>query len=218
MIPAEAGPPPSGRPSTTSERLRQIQVDSFEPWPDISDPADEDARLLHLLVERARAATRAQFAALNIINREVQRSLIELPWGQATTIPRDHGICAGILCTMSGRQRTFATADARLDPGLRLHPQVTGELGEVRFYAAAAIRETHGLSLGTLCAWSTTPVAFSQAERLARALRPLADTIEGVLGARRINRRAAGARNRPGRGSGPVSTRPSPTLAGDAAL
>jgi signal transduction histidine kinase len=76
--------------------------------------------------------------------------------------------------------------DARLDARFAANPFVTGELDEVRFYAASQLLTPDGVAIGTLCVFDTEPRELS--DRQTQALRTLAARVVDVLELRRRTR------------------------------
>ena len=62
----------------------------------------------------------------------------------------------------------FEVRDTRTDPRFKLHPDVVGG-PEIRFYAAAVLRTSDGLPLGTICVLDHRPRRLSEKQRSALA-------------------------------------------------
>ncbi len=69
--------------------------------------------------------------------------------------------------------------DASQDPRFADNPFVTGEIGQVRFYASHQLVTPHGVTIGTLCVFDTEAREISDDQE--RALVELAERVVDLL-------------------------------------
>lgn len=113
-------------------------------------------------------------ATVNLLDEVEQHSVA--PYGYAGgSVPREQSFCA----TTVQLREPVHVPDARLDARFAEHPQVTGELGTVRFYAGSQLRTTDGLTVGTLCVFDDVPRELDTGQR--EALDDLAVQVVQVL-------------------------------------
>jgi GAF domain-containing protein len=161
---------------------------------------DEDARLAvlhdyHLLdaladyelqavVRVAAALAEVPTSAINLMDRSRQRQLATAGFDGADS-PRDESMCAVQFRT----GRFVHVADCTTDETYASNPWVTGERGDVRFYASAPLITPEGYVLGTLCVFDT--VAKSLRPDQVSRLVDLADVVVALFERRRHARAMA---------------------------
>jgi signal transduction histidine kinase len=110
------------------------------------------ARDLQALVELAAQVADTPFAAINLVTDDAQH--------QVATVGFEPGICAredSMCAAVLAEPTAVVVADATADPRFRDNPFVTGELGDVRFYASAPMITPGGMTVGRLCVFHTEP-------------------------------------------------------------
>lgn len=148
-------------------------------------PVDED---FSSVAARARAVTGADEAYVNILVGDRQLMFDPLP-RPAVVSARETSICTTAMW-QTDEDGIIAVPDLRRAPDFVDNAWVNGELGEFRFYAAAALTGREGLPLGTICCMSRFPRQLAPAERYA--LRRLADLAVQILEVRRHLREVGG--------------------------
>ncbi|MEV6350715.1 PAS domain-containing protein [Actinoplanes sp. NPDC051851] len=133
-------------------------------------PAEE----LHAVARVAAAVAGVPTAGINLIDRNRLTQLVAVG-ATPMSCPR-----ADSMCTVRFESGRFThVPDARLDPAYRTNPWVTGERGNVRFYAAAPLVTPAGYALGTLCVVDDEPRALT-GDQIAR-LTALAGIVIGFF-------------------------------------
>ncbi|WP_433383841.1 GAF domain-containing protein [Actinoplanes sp. CA-142083] len=132
----------------------------------------------------AAAIAEVPTAAINLIDLSRQSPLATVGFDGADS-PRDESMCAIQFRT----GRFVHVADCFADPIYASNPWVTGERGDVRFYASAPLITPEGYVLGTLCVFDA--VARSLRPDQASRLLDLADVIVALFERRRHARATA---------------------------
>ena len=165
-----------------SERFRLRSVAAYRVLPSVED---DDIRLaLTRLVVQARDATRAQYAAVNILDRHSQVTVAATAGVSPTIVDRASGICARLLAAHPSTG-FHAVADASKHRDLWDSPFVSAGEGGLRFYAGVPLIGRDGAALGMVCVWSTQAVTSQAAQEAAQLLMPFRDALVGVLETRR---------------------------------
>lgn len=129
---------------------------------------------LQAIVEMAAFVARVPLATVNVITSSEQHQVAAV--GFAPSIcRREDSMCAVSLA--AGGQ--IVVTDASQDERFRDNPFVTGELGEVRFYASQPLVTPDGVAIGTLCVFDKEPRDLDDVQRLA--LTALAGRIVDLL-------------------------------------
>ncbi|MCW2522807.1 MAG: Phytochrome-like protein cph2, partial [Frankiales bacterium] len=162
------------------EQLRQASVARYGFAGTAGATGDDGA--LHGFAVLAQRLMQADFAALHIMDADVQRCVAGSPGVPLSVTTRSASLCEQIL-SASPRPDVFLTADASQDCTLVHNPWVSGKLGAVRYYAAAPLIGQEGLPLGTLCVWSERSPAVEPPS--GQLLRQVADAVMATLDARR---------------------------------
>jgi EAL domain-containing protein (putative c-di-GMP-specific phosphodiesterase class I) len=130
---------------------------------------------LQRLVDLTQQVLKADHAAIHIMHGDRQVRIAATAGVPMDVTSRSMSMCQRIL-DRRNNDEAFVTADATRHPALADNPWVTGELGAVRFYAAAPLIGREGLALGTLCAWSD-----HEAQATEQGLARLAGLRDAVL-------------------------------------
>ncbi|MDQ1692249.1 MAG: hypothetical protein QOD87_2357, partial [Pseudonocardiales bacterium] len=163
----------------TKEQIRQGSVARYG-WAGATESSIDDGDL-HRFAVLAQRLLQAEFGAVHIMDMDMQVRVAASSGAPLGVMNRSMTICEQILQT-TPRPDVFWTADASQDEALVENPWVNGELGSIRYYAAAPLVGREGLPLGTLCVWSEQPAAEQTSIQL---LRQLADAVMATLDARR---------------------------------
>lgn len=164
------------------ERARQASVDAYglggvRPV----DPAS-GAGALDRLVLRAQHLLHADFGVINILDDDRQVPIAATPGVPTDVTKRSLSVCDHVIRRHPGGE-TFVATDLSRDPELEDNPWVTGELGSVRFFAAAPLIGLEGLPLGTVCVWSHESMEVPP--EAAALLAEVRNSVVAVLDARR---------------------------------
>lgn len=126
------------------------------------------------LVEVAAQVADVPLATINLITDTEQH--------QVATTGFDASICAreDSMCNLVLHENApVIVPDASQDPRFKDNPFVTGEIGDVRFYATHQLRTPGGVVIGTLCVFDTEPRELGEAQEAA--LVKLADRVVDLL-------------------------------------
>jgi signal transduction histidine kinase len=137
--------------------------------------------VLRELTELAALACDVPNAAINIITSTHQHQVATAGIEPGVCL-RDDSMCAVVL----DHPEPVIVPDASADHRFADNPFVTGQLGDVRFYASAPLVTSSGDVVGRLCVFDD--VAHSLTPRRARALDVLAARVVDVLELRRRSR------------------------------
>ncbi len=154
----------------------------------LSDAGDPAARMLDNLVLRAQRLLDADFCAINIFQGDLLVPLVSSLGVPGDVTSRALSVCQHAVGRCPDGAAFLAT-DLTQDPELRANPWVTGELGSVRFYAAAPLLDRTGSAFGTVCVWSEH--RMEPAPDAGRLLCDVRDSVVAVLAAQR-GRRSTG--------------------------
>ncbi|WP_024818619.1 GAF domain-containing sensor histidine kinase [Arthrobacter sp. 31Y] len=141
-----------GQLSFTDDISRDLELQEYGLDPAVDSTLLPNAAVMSALQNLVRLATElcgAPFGVVNIISAEYQHQIGA--WGVDPGIcSREDSMCAKVFLS---RERTVV-ADASLDPRFADNPFVTGEIGNVRFYASVPLQTKSGFVPGTLCVFS----------------------------------------------------------------
>lgn len=129
---------------------------------------------LTALAELAAQICGVSSAAVNLITATQQTGV--------ATYGIDPGVCAiedSMCVRVLHDTGPVVVEDASRDERFKEHPFVTGELGNVRFYAMHQLRTPRGTVIGTLCVFDELPSELSGQQQTALAT--LADRVVDVL-------------------------------------
>lgn len=152
----------------TEDARREAELSAYEAL------TRQPRRELLALTELAAVVTRVPMATINLITATEQHQVAAHGF-DASICSREDSMCAAIL----HETEPVVLVDARLDPRFERNPFVTGELGDVRFYAAHQLVTPEGVAIGTLCVFDTEPRVLDDHQLLS--LQTLADRIVDVL-------------------------------------
>ncbi|MEU8242368.1 GAF domain-containing protein [Actinoplanes missouriensis] len=143
-----------------------------------------DREELGAVVRIAAAVAGVPTASLNVLDdrRQVQLVTVGFP-------PRDCDRADAMCGVRLHTGHPVLVRDARLDPDYRDNPWVTGELGQIRFYANTPLITPEGSVYGTLCVFDTEPHELTDAQM--DRLRDLAGVIDAFFEGRRQSRAVA---------------------------
>lgn len=142
-------------------------------------------RELRALVELAARVCEVPMATINLITATEQHQVAAVGF-DAAICRREDSMCAAVLSV--GEQ--VVVPDARLDDRFRDNPFVTGEIGNVRFYASTHLVTPDGVVIGTLCVFDDQPrvLGAEQAESLATLAEQVVDVLELDVRTRQLTR------------------------------
>ncbi|MET0162074.1 MAG: ATP-binding protein [Microbacteriaceae bacterium] len=133
------------------------------------------------LVQVAAALCGVSTAVVNIIDDRQQHQIAAVGFEPAVC-SREDSMCAVTLDDPKLR----VIHDAREDARWATNPFVTGEIGNVRFYASSPLVTPEGVTIGTLCVFDEDVHDLTVEQRLA--LDTLADQVVDALELRRLSR------------------------------
>lgn len=160
-----------GQLAFTDEVSRDLTLREYGLDPSLDSPLLPNTAVMSALQNLVRLATElcgAPFGVVNIISADYQHQIGA--WGvEAGVCSREDSMCAKVFLS---REKTVVP-DASLDPRFADNPFVTGEIGNVRFYASVPLQTHSGFVPGTLCVFSDKaqelrPEQVSMLEVLAR--------------------------------------------------
>jgi signal transduction histidine kinase len=119
-------------------------------------------RDLQALVELLAHVCEVPKAAVNIITSTTQHQVVATGF-DPTICTREDSMCGIVM----NDARPVVVADASLDPRFADNPFVNGEIGNVRFYASAALTTSDGTPIGRLCVFDRAPHELTAMQRQA---------------------------------------------------
>lgn len=155
-------------PSVEVDALRTAELVRLDALDSGSD------RDLQALVELTAQVAGVPKVAINLISADAQH--------QVAAYGFDPGICAradSMCAAVLPEPRPVIVPDARADARFATNPFVTGEIGQVRFYASAPLVTRRGVHIGRLCAFDEEPHLDGLA--VPEALAVLADRVVDIL-------------------------------------
>ncbi|ABM07357.1 GAF domain-containing sensor histidine kinase [Paenarthrobacter aurescens] len=160
-----------GQLAFTDDVSRDLELQEYGLDPTVDSTLLPNAAVMSALQNLVRLATElcgAPFGVVNIISAEYQHQIGA--WGVDPGVcSREDSMCAKVFLS---RERTVVE-DASKDPRFADNPFVTGEIGNVRFYASVPLQTESGFVPGTLCVFSDKtkelrPEQISMLEVLAK--------------------------------------------------
>ena len=154
--------------SVTSDEKRVLEIDRYHV---LLAPPRAD---LVALVEVAAQVAQVPLATINLITDTEQH--------QIATAGFDASICAredSMGNLVLHEKEPVIVPDASQDPRFKDNPFVTGEIGDVRFYATHQLRTPGDIVIGTLCVFDTEPRDLGDDQE--QALLTLADRVVDLL-------------------------------------
>lgn len=167
---------------TTTNAVDQRRVLEIDRYRVLVEPPRAD---LLALVDVAAQVAQVPLATINLITDTEQH--------QIATTGFDASICAreDSMCNLALDEREpIVVPDASQDPRFKDNPFVTGEIGDVRFYATHQLRTPTGTVIGTLCVFDEEPRELSddQEEALVKLADRVVDLLELELRTRELTR------------------------------
>lgn len=148
-----------GQVAFTDDVSRDLELQEYGLDPSLDSPLLPNASVYNALQNLVRLAAElcgAPFGVVNIISSEHQHQVGA--WGvEAGVCSREDSMCAKVF--LSGEKTIVA--DAAKDPRFADSPFVSGEIGNVRFYASMPLETASGFVPGTLCVFSDQPKELS---------------------------------------------------------
>lgn len=165
--------------TTDVDKRRVLEIDRYRV---LVEPPRAD---LLALVDVAAQVAQVPLATINLITDTEQH--------QIATTGFDASICAreDSMCNLALDEREpIVVPDASQDPRFKDNPFVTGEIGDVRFYATHQLRTPTGTVIGTLCVFDEEPRELSddQEEALVKLADRVVDLLELELRTRELTR------------------------------
>jgi K+-sensing histidine kinase KdpD len=151
-----------------TDDVRVAQIGEYQI---ITRPPRKD---LVALVEIAAQVARVPLATINLITDTHQHQIATSGF-DASVCAREDSMCNLVLHD----PEPVVVEDASLDPRFADNPFVTGQIGDVRFYATHQLRTPKGVVIGTLCVFDTEPRTITAEQE--QALRALADRVVDLL-------------------------------------
>ncbi len=150
------------------DRRRVLEIDRYQV---LLDPPRSD---LVALVDIAAQVADVPLATINLIT-DAEQHQIATKGFDAAVCAREDSMCNAVL----HEDAPVVVPDASKDPRFADNPFVTGEIGEVRFYATHQLVTPHGVVIGTLCVFDTVVREISEDQE--RALVGLAARVVDLL-------------------------------------
>ncbi|QIK67253.1 GAF domain-containing sensor histidine kinase [Nocardioides sp. HDW12B] len=146
----------------------------------LGEPAGRD---LEALVHLAAQVCGVSHAAINLLT-ETEQHQVATAGFDASVCSREDSMCAAVLHD----PRVVMVADASRDDRFRDNPFVTGEIGDVRFYASAGLTTPQGVVIGRLCVFDDEPRVLDdeQRELLTSLAERVVDALELRLRSRQL--------------------------------
>ena len=168
--------------TTHIDAERVVEIDRYRV---LVEPPRAD---LLALVDVAAQVADVPLATINLITDTEQH--------QIATTGFDASICAreDSMCNLVLQEKApVIVPDASQDPRFKDNPFVTGEIGDVRFYATHQLRTPSGVVIGTLCVFDTEPreLGDDQEEALVKLADRVVDLLELELRTRELTRAIA---------------------------
>ena len=152
----------------TSDTERVLEIDRYHV---LLDPPRAD---LVALVDVAAQVAQVPLATINLITDTEQHQIATAGF-DASICAREDSMCNLVL----HEKEPVIVPDASQDPRFKDNPFVTGEIGDVRFYATHQLRTPAGVVIGTLCVFDTEPRELGDDQE--EALVKLADRVVDLL-------------------------------------
>jgi signal transduction histidine kinase len=129
---------------------------------------------LRAVVELTAQVCQTPMATINLITDVAQHQVATVGF-DASVCRREDSMCAAVL----DADTPLVVTDASLDSRFRDNPFVTGQIGNVRFYASHHLKTREGVTIGTLCVFDEEPRTLDREQ--VTALSTLADRIVDIL-------------------------------------
>ncbi len=163
--------------TTEFDAQRVVEIDRYRV---LVEPPRKD---LTALVDVAAQVAQVPLATINLITDTEQH--------QIATTGFEPSICAreDSMCNLVLHEKApVIVPDASQDPRFKDNPFVTGEIGNVRFYATHQLKTPGGVVIGTLCVFDEEPRELSdeQEEGLVKLADRVVDLLELELRTREL--------------------------------
>lgn len=161
---------------------RVVEIDRYRV---LVEPPRADLRAL---VDIAAQVADVPLATINLITDTEQHQIATTGF-DAAICAREDSMCNLVL----HEDAPVIVPDASQDPRFKDNPFVTGEIGDVRFYATHQLRTPKGVVIGTLCVFDTEPreLGDDQEEALVQLADRVVDLLELELRTRELTRAIA---------------------------
>ncbi|MDN4160690.1 sensor histidine kinase [Nocardioides abyssi] len=156
---------------TATHETDEVRVAQIGEYQVITRPPRSD---LVALVEIAAQVAQVPLATINLITDTHQHQIATAGF-DASVCAREDSMCNAVL----HEPAPVVLEDASKDPRFAENPFVTGEIGDVRFYATHQLRTPSGVVIGTLCVFDTQPRTITDEQE--HALQALADRVVDLL-------------------------------------
>lgn len=156
---------------TSTHETDEVRVAQIGEYQVITRPPRSD---LVALVEIAAQVAQVPLATINLITDTHQHQIATAGF-DAAVCAREDSMCNAVL----HEPAPVVLEDASKDPRFADNPFVTGEIGDVRFYATHQLRTPKGVVIGTLCVFDTEPRTITDEQE--HALKALADRVVDLL-------------------------------------
>lgn len=170
---ADRGDAWSRRDSADDEPARQRAVDASG----VLDIENDD--LVHLLLDRARAAFATPSAELNIVDHD-RLWKAAVVGSRLGAVPRELSFCDITVQHADAFVVSDAWQDARFDANLAVH-----SAHPIRFYAGFPIESVDGYRIGAICVYDSVPHDASEFD--LAVLRDIAITMQELIQAGALN-------------------------------
>ncbi len=160
-----------------SDDERVLEIDRYHV---LLEPPRAD---LMALVDVAAQVAQVPLATINLITDTEQHQIATAGF-DASICAREDSMCNLVL----HEKEPVIVPDASQDPRFKDNPFVTGEMGDVRFYATHQLRTPAGVGIGTLCVFDTEPreLGDDQEEALVKLADRVVDLLELELRTREL--------------------------------
>lgn len=154
--------------ATVDDTRRVLEIERYQI---LLQPPRSD---LLALVEVAAQVAGVPMATINLITDDEQHQVAAVGF-DAAVCAREDSMCNAALTL----DEPIIVPDASQDPRFADNPFVTGQIGEVRFYATHQLRTPQGVAIGTLCVFDLVPRTLSEEQEASLAR--LADRVVDIL-------------------------------------
>lgn len=158
-----------------------VSPEALEPYGLVGTPEDSDLKAIARL---AAHICGVPTATVNLLDTVSQHSVATYGF-ERSTVPVGDSFCQHTV----RRDTPLYISDARTDPLVADNPHVTGDLGNIVFYAGTQLRTAEGGTVGTLCVFDEVARELDASQRAA--LDDLAAQAVQVLELRAESRRLA---------------------------
>ena len=165
----------------TLELIDDTRVAEIGKYRVLTEPPRAD---LVALVGIAAQVAQVPMATINLITDTEQHQIASHGF-EASICAREDSMCNLVL----HERAPVVVPDASKDPRFATNPFVTGELGDVRFYATYQLRTPEHVVIGTLCVFDTQPreLTSEQEEALGSLAARVIDMLELDLRTRELS-------------------------------